>query len=74
MSPKLLIDLTEAVSAAMECLGVHADDSVVVVFNEAQRGIADSLTSAAGQLAKRAAAVQFPTSTRDGEEPPPFRP
>jgi len=56
----------------MECLGVHADDSVVVVFNEAQRGIADSLTSAAGQLAKRAAAVQFPTSTRDGEEPPPF--
>jgi leucyl aminopeptidase (aminopeptidase T) len=70
VAPELPTDFSGAVEAAMQCLGVSAGDRVVVVCNDAQRELAESLATGAGRLARQATIVRFPTFTRDGEEPP----
>jgi leucyl aminopeptidase (aminopeptidase T) len=64
--PKLLA----SADAAMTCLGVGSADHVLVVFNDEQRVIAESLAAAAGRRARTVKLVGFPTLSRHGEEPP----
>jgi len=64
--------LTTAAVAAMGCLGVGPTDDVLVLCNEEQRTIAESLAGAAGGWARSVRLLAYPTLTRDGEEPPPF--
>ena len=64
--------LADAAAAALECLAVGAEDDVLVVFNEEQRAVADSLATAAEARARSARALAYPALTRDGEEPPGF--
>ena len=65
-------DLTAAAAAAMRCLGVGPTDDVLVLCNEEQRTIAESLARAADGRGRRVRVVEYPTLTRDGEEPPAF--
>jgi aminopeptidase len=65
-------DLTTAAEAAMRCLGVGPSDDVLVLYNEQQRPIAESLAVAADGRARRVRVLAYPTLTRDGEEPPAF--
>jgi leucyl aminopeptidase (aminopeptidase T) len=64
-------ELAKAAEAAMWCLGVTADDDVVVLSNPARRTIADALIHAATDRARSARLVEYPDLTRNGEEPPP---
>jgi len=64
--------LPAATVAAVHCLGVGASDDVLVLCNEQQRTIAESLAGAAGGRARRVRLLAYPTLTRDGEEPPAF--
>ena len=65
-------ELAVAAEAAVQCLGVGPTDEVLVLCNEAQRTIAESLVLAADGGARSVRIVEYPTLTRDGEEPPPF--
>ena len=65
-------DLTAAAAAAMRCLGVGPTDDVLVLCNEEQRTIAESLARAADGRGRRVRVLEYPTLTRDGEEPPAF--
>ena len=65
-------DLTAAAEAAVQCLAVGSADNVLILCNEGQRTIAESLAVAAGGRARNVRVVEYPTLTRDGEEPPPF--
>jgi leucyl aminopeptidase (aminopeptidase T) len=65
-------DLTAAAEAALQCLGVGPTDDVLVLCNEEQRTIAESLALTADRPARSVRVVAYPTLTRDGEEPPPF--
>ena len=65
-------DLTAAADAAMLCLGVGPTDDVLVLCNEEQRTIAESLAVAARAKGRRVHVLEYPTLTRDGEEPPAF--
>jgi len=65
-------DLATAAEAAVRCLGVRAFDDVLVLCNEPQRAIAESLAAAAGGSARSVRVVEFLPLTRDGEEPPAF--
>ena len=58
--------------AAMRCLGIRSADHVLVLCNEGQSGIADCLARAADGRARSVRLVEYPSSTRDGEEPPTF--
>lgn len=62
--------LAAAAEAAVQCLAIGRDDDVLVLFNEAQRAIADSLVAAAAGPARSVRKVISPTLSRDGEEPP----
>lgn len=62
--------LAAAAEAAVRCLGVGPDDDVLVLFNEEQRAIADSLAAAAAGPPHSLRTVVSPTLSRDGEEPP----
>jgi len=64
--------LTTAAAAAVHCLGVGASDDVLVLCNDEQRTIAESLAMAADRPARSVRLVAYPTLTRDGEEPPAF--
>jgi leucyl aminopeptidase (aminopeptidase T) len=64
--------LDVAADAAVGCLGVGADDDVLVVCNDEQRAIADALAASAEGLARDVRIVSFAALTRHGEEPPPF--
>jgi leucyl aminopeptidase (aminopeptidase T) len=66
----LHVDLSAPSEAALECLGVGRADSVVVVFNDAQRSIAEAIAGAARSRARAVTLLEFPTVSRDGEEPP----
>lgn len=62
--------LSEASEAALDCLGLHGGDSVAVVFNEEQRAVAHALAEAARRCSGAVTVVEFPPTTRHGEEPP----
>lgn len=62
--------LAPAARAALECLGVSAADRVLVVCNAAQRAIADALVAAATPSGAAATLLEYPETTRHGEEPP----
>lgn len=64
--------LSAAAAAAVHCLGVGPSDDVLVLCNQQQRTIAESLAGAAGGWARTVRLVAYPTLTRDGEEPPAF--
>jgi leucyl aminopeptidase (aminopeptidase T) len=64
--------LTAAAEAAVRCLGVEASEDVLVVCNEEQRAIADSLAAVADGHARSVRLIVYPALTRDGEEPPTF--
>lgn len=63
-------DLAAAAAAAAECVGVGMADSVLVVFNDEQRVIAEALASAARQRADAVQLLPFLPLSRHGEEPP----
>ncbi len=60
----------EAAEAAMACLGVGEDDDVLVLCNDEQHAIAESLAAAARVSARSVRVLVYRASTRDGEEPP----
>jgi leucyl aminopeptidase (aminopeptidase T) len=62
--------LSASAEAAVSCLGVGVADQVLVVFNEEQRVIAESLGAAASVRAQSVELVVFPSLSRHGEEPP----
>jgi leucyl aminopeptidase (aminopeptidase T) len=63
-------DLVAPAEAAVGCLGVGASDSVLVVYNEEQRVIAEALAAAAEAHARAVTQLAYPTLSRHGEEPP----
>jgi leucyl aminopeptidase (aminopeptidase T) len=54
----------------MRCLAVGPADDVVVLCNEPQRAVAESLLAAAQLAARSARLVVYPPVSRDAEEPP----
>ena len=54
----------------MRCLAVGSADDVVVLCNEAQRTVAESLLAAAQLAARSARLVVYPPLSREAEEPP----
>ncbi|TML10582.1 MAG: aminopeptidase [Actinobacteria bacterium] len=62
--------LTAPAEAALDCLGVGPADSVLVVCNDEQRVIAESLVAAATPRARAVTVLTFPALSRHGEEPP----
>ncbi|MGH3135666.1 MAG: aminopeptidase [Gaiellaceae bacterium] len=65
-------DLAAAAEAAVRRLGVDAIDDVLVLCNQPQRAIAESLAVAGGRLARSIRVLEYEALTRDGEEPPAF--
>jgi leucyl aminopeptidase (aminopeptidase T) len=63
-------ELIAAAEAALDCLGVGPADRVVVVLNDGQREIAESLATAAAARGASVRTAPYPATTRDGEEPP----
>lgn len=64
------LTLSAAADAAVQCLAVGPAEDVLVLFNEDQRVIAESLAVAAEGAARRVQLLCYPPLTRDGEEPP----
>ena len=62
--------LSAAADAAVQCLAVGPAEDVLVLFNEDQRVIAESLAVAAEAAARSVHLLCYPPLTRDGEEPP----
>ena len=65
-------DLVTAAEAAVRCLGLRSTDDALVLCNAEQREIAESLAAATRGVTSHVRIVEYPTLTRDGEEPPPF--
>lgn len=63
-------DLSVSAEASVECLGVGPTESVLVIYNDEQREIAEALTAAAKPRARAVIMLQFPALSRHGEEPP----
>jgi leucyl aminopeptidase (aminopeptidase T) len=63
-------NLLASAEAAVGCLGVGPADHVLVVYNDEQRVIAESLAAAAKSRARAVTLLAFPTLSRHGEEPP----
>jgi leucyl aminopeptidase (aminopeptidase T) len=63
-------DLSASAEAAVDCLGVRPTDDVLVIYNDEQRAIAESLAAAARPRARAVTLLGFPTLSRHGEEPP----
>lgn len=63
-------DLAASSAAAVDCLGVGPADDVLVVYNDEQRSIAESLAAAAKPRARTVTLLEFPALSRHGEEPP----
>lgn len=62
--------LDEAAAVTVERLGVGGDDAFLVVYNPDLMPIADALANAARDRAGSVRALEFPPTTRNGEEPP----
>jgi leucyl aminopeptidase (aminopeptidase T) len=62
--------MRESAIAAMECVGVGSQDDVLVLCNEGQRAVARALAEAADGRARSVRILEYPSLTRDGEEPP----
>jgi leucyl aminopeptidase (aminopeptidase T) len=62
--------LAAAAEAAADCLGVAAGDNVLVLCNERERAVAESLIAATRPRTRAVRLLQYPTLTRNGEEPP----
>ena len=54
-------DLKSAAEAAVQCLGLGATDDVLVLCNEGQRTIAESLALAADGPARSVRILEYPT-------------
>jgi leucyl aminopeptidase (aminopeptidase T) len=65
-----LAGLAAPAEAAVSCLGVGPTDDVLVVHNDEQWAIAESLAAAARPRAREVTLMGFPTLSRHGEEPP----
>src|SRR3954471_6471006 len=63
-------DLREAAAVTIERLRVSRGDSFLVASNPTLAPIADAIADAAREQAERVRAVEFPPTTRHGEEPP----
>jgi leucyl aminopeptidase (aminopeptidase T) len=63
-------DLVASSLAAVGCLAVGPADAVLVVYNDEQRVIAESLAAAVEPRARAVTLLGFPTLSRHGEEPP----
>jgi leucyl aminopeptidase (aminopeptidase T) len=63
-------DLSASAEAAVDCLGITSTDSVLIVYNDEQRVIAESLAEASKRRGRSLAMLAFPTLSRHGEEPP----
>jgi leucyl aminopeptidase (aminopeptidase T) len=59
-----------AANAAIDCLGVGPDDSVLILCNDPQLAIADALMDAARPRARNVRVLAFDGGARHGEEPP----
>jgi leucyl aminopeptidase (aminopeptidase T) len=64
-------DLSRAAAAAVDCLGIGPNDSVLVVRSKEQRSIADAFAAAVRGRAREVTVVDLPPLSRHGEEPPP---
>ena len=62
--------LLASAKAAVDCLGVGPPDSVLVLYNDEQRTIAEALEEAAKPRALAVTMLEFPALSRHGEEPP----
>jgi leucyl aminopeptidase (aminopeptidase T) len=62
--------LGEAAAVTVERLGVGGDDAFLVVYNPDLAPIAEALAAAARACAKSFRTLEFPTTSRNGEEPP----
>ena len=63
-------NLAAAAKAAADCLGVGARDHVLVLCNEAERAVAEALVAAAQSRTGAVRLLEYPTLSRNGEEPP----
>lgn len=63
-------DTTVAAQAALDCLGVSAEDRVLMLCNLEERPVARQLAAAAQARSRTAELVEYPALSRDGEEPP----
>lgn len=59
-----------AAATTVDRLGVRADETFLVVFNDELAPIAQAIARAAAAVTGRVRSVAFPPLTRDGEEPP----
>jgi leucyl aminopeptidase (aminopeptidase T) len=65
-----LASLRAPAEAAVNCLGVGTTDEVLIVYNDEQQVIAESLSAAARPRAREVALLPFAALSRHGEEPP----
>jgi leucyl aminopeptidase (aminopeptidase T) len=63
-------NLAAAAESATDCLGVGARDQVLVLCNEAERAVAEALVVAAQSRTEAVKLLEYPTLSRNGEEPP----
>ena len=63
-------ELAAAAQAALDCLGVNPGDHVLALCNERERGIAQALALASQSRASAVRLIEYPTLSRNGEEPP----
>ena len=63
-------NLAAAAESAADCLGVGARDTVLVLCNERERAIAEVLVAAAEPRTGAVRLLEYPTLSRNGEEPP----
>ena len=66
----MVASLRAPAEAAINCLGVGRTDAVLVVYNDEQRAIAESLAEAARPRAREVSLLAFAALSRHGEEPP----
>jgi leucyl aminopeptidase (aminopeptidase T) len=63
------LSIKDGAHAVMECLGVRESDSLLVVYNEPLRALADAVAAVSPTESVRV--LEYPSQTRSGEEPPP---
>jgi leucyl aminopeptidase (aminopeptidase T) len=63
-------ELAAAAEAAVDCLGVGDRDRVLALCNPAERAIAEILAAAAEARTRSVRLLEYPTQSRNGEEPP----
>jgi leucyl aminopeptidase (aminopeptidase T) len=63
-------NVVAAAEAAADCLGVGARDKVLVLCNGGERAVAEVLVAAAESRSPAVRLLEYPTLSRNGEEPP----